>query len=161
MICNSKFYITVLISLIIAGCLSLPSGMIQESTKIQDLRKVISKKDSKFDFEMLDILNWYSVESRNLRHDAFLPKGVYSKIAEDTLYNYFEAPKLVKLSVTKNNNVNMSPPMVGGIFFAKDKTAPYPAGIYIDIEENSKMLVMKFNSLFLNKEGDKWRFINK
>ena len=110
---------------------------------------------------MHEPLNWFAVEMSD-RYDVYLPKGSYRLVAEDTDFQYFEAPERFPSVVTKGSAKPSSRNLVGGIFVGKSgsKTS-YPAGAYFDWEGGKKLLVMSFDFRFTSQEGKRWHFENQ
>jgi hypothetical protein len=134
---------------LINGCAVPMSPVTNESRTVSPLPNQTKSVTFK------EAMVWYDSASMPTKGIRF-PNGTYLLEAEDKDYFYFQAPSQIEYRTIQNGNVIKDNFSAGGLFFKKAAFNFVPAGAYISVDKQTKILTWKLGANFLDMEGSKW-----
>ena len=136
---------------LLSGC-----GLLNLPPTTADKRSVTSVTNSQKEIIFLEPVIWGDRPSSPTRAVRF-PKGVYKLEAEDSEYFYFKSSSDLEYRIFKNNNLVDRRFMPGGFYLSKNFINMKPAGAYLNIDKQNKILTWVLGRNFLNLEGKLWK----
>ncbi len=119
-------------------------------------RRIAPTTDESRTVVVLEPMVWMNAPEYRASKGVRLPMGVYTLVAEDSDYLYFQSPNPIEMRVLERGVPVDGQDFSGGLALAK-RFSMVPAATYIDVNPDDKMLVMKHGGDFLQMEGRQWK----